>query len=170
MKLVRALLILLATVVATSMFAAPSARAQQDGVTQYGTVIMEYAGRTERITTLEEQDVTNAIIKLVEGKAKKAGISDTEKANAWNTYVGEGVTPSKADIAALADLLKQATIERSIVVFPWPLRPRILSSSSLRNPFITAITMMSVATPSMIPRKENPAMTEMNPSLRRARR
>lgn len=48
------------------------ARAQQDGVTQYGTVIMEYAGRSERITTLEEQDVTNAIIKLVEGKAKKA--------------------------------------------------------------------------------------------------
>ncbi|MEI6245368.1 MAG: Gldg family protein [Acidobacteriota bacterium] len=48
------------------------ARAQQDGVQQYGTVIMEYAGRTERITTLEEQDVTNAIIKLVEGKVKKA--------------------------------------------------------------------------------------------------
>ena len=52
----------------------------------------------------------------------------------------------------------------------WPLRPRILSSSSLRKPFITAITMMSVATPSMMPRKENPAMTEMNPSLRRERR
>lgn len=48
------------------------ARAQQDGVQQYGTVIMEYGGRTERITTLEEQDVTNAIIKLVEGKTKKA--------------------------------------------------------------------------------------------------
>ena len=48
------------------------ARAQQDGVQQYGTVIMEYAGRSERITTLEEQDVTNAIIKLIEGKAKKA--------------------------------------------------------------------------------------------------
>ncbi len=29
----------------------------------------------------------------------------------------------------------------------WPLRPRILSSNSLRKPFITAITMMSVATP-----------------------
>ena len=29
------------------------ARAQQDGVQQYGTVVMEYAGRTERITTLE---------------------------------------------------------------------------------------------------------------------
>ena len=52
----------------------------------------------------------------------------------------------------------------------WPFRPRILSSSSLRKPFITAMTMISVATPSMMPRKENPAMTEMNPSLRRARR
>ena len=31
------------------------ARAQQDGVTQYGTVIMEYAGRTERITTLDRK-------------------------------------------------------------------------------------------------------------------
>lgn len=48
------------------------ARAQQDGVQQYGTVIMEYSGRTERITTLDEQTVTNAIIKLVEGKTKKA--------------------------------------------------------------------------------------------------
>lgn len=35
---------------------------------------------------------------------------------------------------------------------------------------MTAMTMISVATPSMMPRKENPAMTEMNPSLRRARR
>ena len=51
-----------------------------------------------------------------------------------------------------------------------PLRPKILSSSSLRKPFITAITMMSVATPSMMPRKENAALTEINPSWRRARR
>jgi ABC-type uncharacterized transport system involved in gliding motility auxiliary subunit len=48
------------------------ARAQQDGIQQYGTVVMEYAGRTERITQLDEQTVTNAIIKLVEGKTKKA--------------------------------------------------------------------------------------------------
>jgi hypothetical protein len=52
----------------------------------------------------------------------------------------------------------------------WPFSPRILSSSSLRKPFITAITMIRVATPSMMPRKENPALTEMNPSCRRARR
>jgi ABC-type uncharacterized transport system involved in gliding motility auxiliary subunit len=48
------------------------ARAQQDGIQQYGTVIMEYAGRTERITNLDEQTITNAIIKLVEGRSKKA--------------------------------------------------------------------------------------------------
>ena len=51
-----------------------------------------------------------------------------------------------------------------------PFSPRILSSNSLRKPFITAITIISVATPSMIPRKENPAITEMKPSFRRARR
>lgn len=42
--------------------------------------------------------------------------------------------------------------------------------SSERKPFITAITMISVATPSMMPMKEMKAMTEMKPSLRRARR
>jgi len=52
----------------------------------------------------------------------------------------------------------------------WPLMPKILSSSSFRKPFITAMTMMRVATPSMMPRNENPALTEMKPSFRRARR
>ena len=50
----------------------------------------------------------------------------------------------------------------------WPLSPRILSKSSFRKPFMTAITMISVATPSMMPRNEKPAMTEMKPSFRRA--
>ncbi len=44
--------------------------------------------------------------------------------------------------------------------------PRIRSSNSVRKPFITAITMMSVATPSMMPMKEMIEMTEMNVSLR----
>jgi hypothetical protein len=43
-------------------------------------------------------------------------------------------------------------------------------SSSCRKPFITAMTMISVATPSMMPRKENPAITEMKPLAPRARR
>ena len=39
-----------------------------------------------------------------------------------------------------------------------------------RKPFITAMTMISVATPSMMPTNEKPAMTEMNASRRRERR
>ena len=35
---------------------------------------------------------------------------------------------------------------------------------------MTDITMIRVATPSAIPSNENPAMTEMKPSSRRARR
>ncbi len=42
--------------------------------------------------------------------------------------------------------------------------------SSVRNPFITAMTMMRVATPSMMPTKEKPAMTEMKVSRRRERK
>jgi hypothetical protein len=42
--------------------------------------------------------------------------------------------------------------------------------SSARKPFITAMTTMSVATPSMMPRKEIEAMTEITVSLRRERR
>src|SRR3712207_1031157 len=52
----------------------------------------------------------------------------------------------------------------------WPLMPTILSSSSLRKPFMTESTTISVATPSMIPRNEKPAMTETKPSRRRVRR
>ena len=47
---------------------------------------------------------------------------------------------------------------------------RNLCFSYTRKPFITAMTMINVATPSMIPMNEKPAMTEMNPSLRLARR
>ena len=43
-------------------------------------------------------------------------------------------------------------------------------TSSARNPFITDITMISVATPSAMPSNEKIAMTETNPSARRARR
>ena len=43
-------------------------------------------------------------------------------------------------------------------------------TNSMRNPFITDITMISVATPSMMPSSEKIAMTETNPSCRRARR
>ena len=45
--------------------------------------------------------------------------------------------------------------------------PKILSRSSSRKPFITAMTMINVATPSKMPTRDMMAMTEMKPSLRR---
>ncbi len=46
------------------------ALAQQWEVQQYGTVAIEHAGRIERITTDSEQDITNAIVRAVEGGEK----------------------------------------------------------------------------------------------------
>ncbi|HTV00794.1 MAG TPA: Gldg family protein, partial [Luteitalea sp.] len=45
--------------------------ARQWQVQSYGTIAVEHAGRIERITTDGEQDITNAIVKAVEGKELK---------------------------------------------------------------------------------------------------
>ncbi|MDR1990578.1 MAG: GldG family protein [Acidobacteriaceae bacterium] len=45
--------------------------AQQYQVQQYGTIVLEYKGRTERTTANSEQDITNTIIKAVTGETKK---------------------------------------------------------------------------------------------------
>jgi ABC-type uncharacterized transport system involved in gliding motility auxiliary subunit len=47
------------------------APAQQANVTQYGTILLDYKGRTERVTMNTEQDITNAIIKAVSGTQRK---------------------------------------------------------------------------------------------------
>ena len=43
----------------------------------------------------------------------------------------------------------------------WPFTPRMRVSKSARSPFMTAITMIRVATPSAMPISENQPMTEM---------
>ncbi len=45
------------------------ARANQ--VTQYGTIVFQFKGRTERVTSNTEQDITNGIIKVVSGQQRK---------------------------------------------------------------------------------------------------
>src|SRR6202171_3645716 len=39
--------------------------AKQNQIQQYGTIVFDYKGRTERITSSTEQDLTNGIIKVV---------------------------------------------------------------------------------------------------------
>jgi ABC-type uncharacterized transport system involved in gliding motility auxiliary subunit len=45
--------------------------AKQYEVTSYGTVVFDYQGRVERAASSEEQDLTNALIKAVEGRQLK---------------------------------------------------------------------------------------------------
>ena len=45
--------------------------AKQAQVQSYGTVVFEYKGRVERVTSTSEQDLTNGIIKVVTGEKKK---------------------------------------------------------------------------------------------------
>ena len=47
------------------------ARTRQAQVHSYGTVVVDYQGRVERTTSDSEQDLTNALIKAVEGQQKK---------------------------------------------------------------------------------------------------
>jgi ABC-type uncharacterized transport system involved in gliding motility auxiliary subunit len=45
--------------------------ARQNQIQQYGTIVFDYKGRTERVTSDSEQDLTNGIIKVVSGQQKK---------------------------------------------------------------------------------------------------
>ena len=45
--------------------------AKQNAVQQYGTIVFNYKGRTERVTSDNEQDITNGIIKVVSGQQRK---------------------------------------------------------------------------------------------------
>lgn len=47
------------------------AQAKQYNVEAYGTIVAEYKGRQERVTSDTEQDLTNALIKVVTGEKKK---------------------------------------------------------------------------------------------------
>ena len=46
-------------------------RAREYQIETYGTIIVDYMGRRERLTTNTEQDVTNALIKVLNPQAKK---------------------------------------------------------------------------------------------------
>ena len=47
------------------------ALAQENQIQQLGTIMLQYKGRTEKITADAEQDITNGIIKVVTGEQKK---------------------------------------------------------------------------------------------------
>src|SRR4051794_32899629 len=60
--------------------------AKQNQVQTYGTVVISYKGRTERVTSSEEQDLTNGLVKVLNPQKKKVyfvaghGERDTDSA------------------------------------------------------------------------------------------
>ncbi len=51
------------------------ARAKQAEVQQLGTIVIAYKDRTQRVSNTDEQDITNALIKVVTGQEKKVYFS-----------------------------------------------------------------------------------------------
>jgi gliding motility-associatede transport system auxiliary component len=74
-------------------------------VDTYGTIVIEYMGRTERATTDSEQDITNALIKVVNPTAKKiyflSGHGEKDPGNA----------DKRIGYSAIADSLKRDNYE-----------------------------------------------------------
>ena len=60
--------------------------AKANQIQAYGTIVFNYKGRTERVTSDAEQDITNGIIKVVSGQTKKvyftAGHGERDTASA----------------------------------------------------------------------------------------
>ncbi|HEX7796208.1 MAG TPA: Gldg family protein [Vicinamibacterales bacterium] len=98
------------------------AAAQQYKVEQYGTLIFEYKGRSERITQDTEQDITNAIIKVVSGQQKKVYFTDghgekdttSSERDGYNTIVQalgrENYTTEKIVLAQKGSVPDDATV------------------------------------------------------------
>ena len=64
-------------------------KANQNQVQQYGTVVFDYKGKTERVTSSEESQLTNGLIKLITGKERKVyflqGHGEKDMANSERT-------------------------------------------------------------------------------------
>ncbi len=83
--------------------------AQKYEVQQFGTLVFDYEGRRERTTSDREQDITNALIKVVEGKAKKVyfvqGHGERDSAGSTPTsysQIAEALKSDNFEVAPLA--------------------------------------------------------------------
>jgi len=98
------------------------ALARQNQIQQYNTVVFNYKGRTERITSNSEQDLTNGIIKVVTGQTKKVyftqghgekdfGSSERDGYNGIGGALGrENYTTEKVVLAQTGSVPDDATV------------------------------------------------------------
>lgn len=102
--------------------------AQKYEVQQFGTIVFDYEGRRERTTSDREQDITNALIKVVEGKAKKVYFvqGHGERDSAASTpggysQIAEALKSDNFEMASLA-LAQEGTVpdDATMLVFAGP--------------------------------------------------
>lgn len=102
-------------------------RAKQAEITQYGTIVLSHKGREQRlngVTNIEEQSVTNALIKLVSGEEKKVyftqghGERDTASPDRMRGYnaVSEALTGDNFSVATLPLVQQNAVPDDATVV------------------------------------------------------
>ena len=96
--------------------------AKQNQVNQYNTILFNYKGRTERVTSDTEQDITNGIIKVVTGQQKKVyfvqghgerdtGSSERDGYNAiTSALTGENYTVEKLVLAQVGSIPDDAAV------------------------------------------------------------
>ncbi len=102
--------------------------AQQYGVTQLGTIVFDYKGRNEKVTSDSEQDVTNGLIKVIQGRQPKVyftvghGEHDTAAADAGGyNALSTALTGSNfvVDKIALAQV-KEVPADAEVVIVAGP--------------------------------------------------
>jgi ABC-type uncharacterized transport system involved in gliding motility auxiliary subunit len=118
--------------------------AQSYGISAYNTTVIEYRGRSERITTAKEEDLTNALIKVTRDRKKKilfltghgekplddserSGYSEVKKAIEGENYdVEEVLLADKTEFPAGGDVL----------VIAGPKKPLLPNEMEMINSFV----------------------------------
>ena len=105
--------------------------AKNYGIEEYGTSILLYQGKTERFTGIEEQDLTNAILKVTKKEIKKLyflsghgepdidesgekGFAEVKKALGHETYLVEKVVLAQ---------IESVPGDASVLIVPGPKKP-----------------------------------------------
>ena len=76
------------------------ARAQEAKIESLPTILIQYGGRTERVNSSNEQDLTNGLIKAVTGQAKKVYFTQGHGEK-------DPASSDRAGLSTIADALKQ---------------------------------------------------------------
>jgi ABC-type uncharacterized transport system involved in gliding motility auxiliary subunit len=112
-------------------------QAKQAGVDTYGTVLIQYRDRTERVNSNSEQDLTNGLIKVLTGTARKVyfvqghgekDTADTERAG-YST-ISDALTKSNYAVEKLVLAQQKEVPDDASVVIIGGLRSDLLSQET----------------------------------------